>query len=91
MNRSLTDEDIRLLAEALKQHSTCALGLNPKIVDVINEWTPEQFGILKHIVLSIGKAANIIGTIVVTAVITVLLGIVSKGFITTFIGWVKNG
>lgn len=91
MSRILTDEDLNALADILKDHKVCALGLDPKIIDALNEFTPEHLGIIKHIAVSIGKSANIVGVIVITGILTVLGGLLGKGFISTIVGWVKNG
>lgn len=91
MARVLTDEDISALATAIKQHNMCLLGISPKIVDSINEFTPEQLGILRRIAQSVSKSANIIGYTVLIGIISAFIGFIHKGIVATILGWFKSG
>jgi hypothetical protein len=69
-NRTLTDEDISALTEALKAHvPTCNLGL-----------TEEEASTLKRAIKAFDKATSIVGTVVLTAFVLLILGLLSKGF-----------
>lgn len=67
--RVLTDADIEALADALKQHSVCHMGL-----------TSDEVSILKRILSALDNAAGIIGKVVLTAIVGTLIAIFTKGF-----------
>ena len=82
--RTLTDADLEELRELLAvtpvHPAGCTLG-----------FTPEEVSILKRIIRAFDRAANITGTLILTAIIMAVIGFVTKGFWTTLITGVKTG
>lgn len=67
--RVLTDGDIKALADELKGHTNCNMGL-----------TPDEVSTLKRILSAFDSAAGIVGKVILTALVVALIGIVTKGF-----------
>ncbi len=67
--RSLTDADIAAISEAVSKRATCSLGLTP--ADTVT--------IKAHLRLW-NKATGIIGSVILTAIAVLLVGIFTKGF-----------
>ena len=78
--RTLTDADITALAEALKPHANCNMGL-----------TPDEVSTLKKFLGAFDKAAGIVGKTVLTAIVVSILAMLTKGFWMTLITGVKQG
>ncbi len=79
MARTLTDDDIAAISVAVAEHQVCALGLNKEDAAIIKN----HLGLYK-------KARNIVGTVVLTAIAVLLVGIFSKGFWTSLIEGMKK-
>jgi len=77
-NRTLTDADIEALADALKGHTHCNMGL-----------TPEEVTILKRVLQAFQKAAGIVGSVILTAIVIGMIAIFTKGFWASLIDGAK--
>ncbi len=69
MALTLTEDDLSAIGDAVAKHQVCALGLN----------TEDAQTIKSHLFVY-RKARNIIGTVILTAIAVILVGIFSKGF-----------
>lgn len=79
--RTLTDEDVKAIAEAVAQHTMrCNLG-----------FTIDEVGTLKKVLNTFNKAANLTGAIILTAIITGVIALLTKGFWVSLIQGVKKG
>jgi hypothetical protein len=67
--RMLTDDDVNSLAEALKKHTACNMGL-----------TIEEVGTLKRALNAFDTAAGIVGKVVLTALVVAAIAVFTKGF-----------
>lgn len=67
--RLLTDADVEAIANAVKGHSHCNLGL-----------TEEQANTLKRFLKAYDSACSTVGKTIVTASVGLILGIVGLGF-----------
>ena len=76
--RVLTDEDVAAIAEALKEHSGCLM-----------DFTPEEVSTLKRILRAFDRAASIVGSVVLTAIVLTLIAIFTKGFWVSLISGIK--
>jgi len=76
--RMLTDADVEAIADALKTHSACNMGL-----------TPAEVTTLKRFLGAFNKAAGIVGTLVLTAIVAGMIAMFTKGFWTTLITGAK--
>lgn len=79
-DRTLTEADIHAIAEVMAVHNSCHMGL-----------TPDEVTTLKRFLGAFNKAAGIIGTLVLTAIVAAVIAIFTKGFWTTLITGVKTG
>lgn len=79
--RTLTDADIAALSEAISknQHSACNLGL-----------TSEEVTLLKKFLKATGAAANIVGTVVLTAIVGAVIVAFTKGFWLSLAAGIKD-
>lgn len=76
----LTAKDLEMLEELMqKNHRVCVLGITPEVAQVINKMTAEEWGILHRCLVSVGRAANIIGGAIILALASGMITIVVKG------------
>lgn len=68
-HRTLTDEDIQAIATALEPYNSCKMGL-----------TPEEVTTLKRFLKAFNGAANLVGGLILTAIVGGLFAIFTKGF-----------
>lgn len=68
MARTLTEEDIQAIGVAISQHQICALGLNAEDAAIIKN----HLGVWK-------KARNVVGNVILTAIGTAIVAIVTLG------------
>lgn len=78
--RTLSDGDITALADALKAHTACNMGL-----------TPDEVSTLKRFLTAFDNAAGIVGKTVLTAVVAGSIAIFTKGFWLSLATGVKQG
>lgn len=79
--RVLTDKDLETLADLLQTHpGSCHMGL-----------TPDEVSTLKRFLSAFYKAANVVGAVVLTALVTSLIAILTKGFWITLVTGIKQG
>lgn len=78
--RRLTEADVEAIAEAMKGHTVCSMGL-----------TNDEVTILKKLLSAFNKAAGIVGTIVLTAIVASLIAMLTKGFWVSLVSGVKAG
>lgn len=78
--RNLTDDDIAAMADALKAHTACNMGL-----------TPDEVSTLKRFLTAFDKAAGIVGKMVLTAVVAAGIAMFTKGFWISLATGVKQG
>lgn len=78
--RTLTDDDILAITEAIKHHSACNLGL-----------TPEEVTSLKKFLNAFNGAATLIGSLLLTALVGGAIALVTRGFWVSIISGVKHG
>ena len=77
----LTEADLKALEELLsRSHPKCAMGL-----------TPDEVSTLKRFLTMFDKAAGIVGAIILTAFVTGLLALFTKGFWSALIDGTKHG
>lgn len=80
MERLLTDADVDAIGDAIaKRLPACSLGLDA-----------DDAAIIKNHIGLYRKARNIIGTVVITALAVLLVGIFSKGFWMSLIDGMKK-
>ncbi len=79
MARTLTEDDIAAIGAAVAEHQVCALGLHP-----------DDAAIIKSHLKLFKKARDIVGTVVLTALAVVLVGIFTRGFWTSLIEGMKK-
>lgn len=90
--RTLTPQDLADLAEIIKKHQVCSLGIAPELAKALNELTPEQIGILRRGMIITGKAAYIVGGTILVSIVGFFIVIFSKGWWLTFAtGIVRKG
>lgn len=79
-NRVLTDADIQAIVEAIPVYTpnVCSLGFS----------TADSIIIKRHLSLW-KKATNIVGTVILTTIAVVIVGIISKGFWASLIEGMK--
>ncbi len=87
----LTEKDIEALSTLLKEHNHCTLGLKPEIATALNNLTAEELGMFKRGLDIMGNAANLIGRVILTAVVAGIIVVFTKGFWATIIAGVKQG
>ena len=79
--RTLTDDDIEALVEQLLNHTdVCHMGL-----------TPDEVSMLKRLLSAFDRASNVIGAVVLTALVTGMIALLTKGFWVAVITGVKQG
>jgi hypothetical protein len=91
--QNLTDKDIKTIKELLKaHHRECLLGLTQEEIFSLraNRFTPEEVNILKKCVKALDRSANIVGYVIVMALVTGAIVIFTKGFWISVFESVKN-
>jgi hypothetical protein len=78
--RTLTEQDITAITDALKVHPVCSLGL-----------TTDEVSILKRVISAFDIAAGIVGKAVLMVIVLGIIGMFTKGFWMTLITGVKEG
>lgn len=66
--RVLTEDDVKALVEALREHSAC------------NSFTDDEITIMKRLIKTFDKATGIIGTVILVAIVTAVIAVFTKGF-----------
>lgn len=79
-SRNLTDDDIAAMADALKAHTACNMGL-----------TPDEVSTLKRFLTAFDKAAGIVGKMVLTAIVAAGIAMFTKGFWVSLATGIKQG
>ncbi len=90
----LTEADLKAIGVAVREHTKCNLGWTPDEVSELKKHglTVEEMGTVKKFVGVFNKAATVIGTVILAAIGTALVALVTKGWWTSIASGIqKNG
>ena len=78
----LTEADLMAIAATVKEHTKCNVGWLQEEVSELRKHglSLEEMGVLKKFVGIFNKAATVIGTVILAAIGTALVALVTKGW-----------
>jgi hypothetical protein len=90
---SLTEADLLAISSVIKHHSNCNLGwTSDEVAEFRNHrLTTEELDVIKKFVGLFNKAANVIGTVILSAIGAALVAIITKGWWASIASGIKQG
>lgn len=80
MERTLNDADLQALAEIVKTHTACNLGLTEDEVRDLKKFVRADLPPLRKTRQAVDTAAGIIGKAIIYSIAAVLVAVMGKGF-----------
>lgn len=91
--QTLTEKDIEIIRALISDHRpTCQIGLTQEEVWGLraNRFTPEEISRLKKCVKAFDKSAQIIGSLIVVAIVGGFIALVTRGFWSAVVDVLKS-
>ncbi len=89
---SLTESDLLAISAVIKQHSTCNMGLSVEEAAILKRGlTMEEISVVKKFLAAFSKAEGIVGRLVLTSIVLIVIGIVTKGFWASIASGINHG
>ncbi len=90
---SLTEADLLAIGAVIKQHTNCNLGWTSEEVAEFKKHglTTDELDVIKKFVRLFDKAANVIGTVILSAIGAALVALITKGWWASLATGLKQG
>lgn len=90
---SLTEADLLAISAVIKQHSNCNLGWTTDEVAEFRKHglTTEELDVIKKFVGLFNKSANVIGTVILSAIGAAIVAVITKGWWASLASGIKQG